>query len=130
MFTMIDSSSYQLYFLIGNSTADFDYRNPKIQEEIKTYNDLVIGAFEDNYENLPVKTFLGYKFLNEKCSYEYATFTDDDCMLNLKSIQKFADFINLKEPSVNCIKGKKHPRANLITVKALYSGVLKSLYFF
>ena len=113
---MIDSSSYQLYFLIGNSSREFHFTDPKIQEEMKTYNDLVIGAFEDNYENLPVKTFLGYKFLNEKCSYEYATFTDDDCMLNLKGIQKFADFINLKDPSVNCIKGKNYALTTLLTV--------------
>ena len=47
--------------------GEFEYENYLIKydahdglrEEIKNFDDLIVGKFEDNYENLPVKTFLG-----------------------------------------------------------------------
>ena len=38
----------------------------KIIAEIKENDDLIIGGFEDTYENLPKKTLLGYQFLNDR----------------------------------------------------------------
>ena len=66
-----------------------------IQEEIQKYDDLVIGEFLDTYDNLPIKTFLGYKFLSEKCSgkYDYVTFTDDDSLLDLKRLKKLLSIV-------------------------------------
>ena len=32
------------------------------------FNDFIIGDYADNYENLPLKTFTGYKYINEYCS--------------------------------------------------------------
>ena len=67
----------------------------------------VVGDFEDNYDNLPIKTFLGYKFLNEKCNgkYEFATFTDDDAFIDWPMIKRYLKETNYESSSVHCLKG-------------------------
>jgi len=72
------SYHYDLYFLLGEkATQDGVYRDGfgnhdqleiSLQAEQKDYNDLIIGAFEDSYENLPLKTFLGFQFYYDYCS--------------------------------------------------------------
>ena len=80
-----------------------------IQKEIANFDDLIIGEFLDTYENLPIKTFLGYKFLSEKCmgKYDFVTFTDDDALLDLKNLIRLFAETNKSEPSIHCLKG--HP---------------------
>ena len=70
---MMPSNQYDLYFLVGSEfrpkrlLGESGYENYLIKynahdglhEEIKNFDDLIVGKFEDNYENLPVKTFLG-----------------------------------------------------------------------
>ena len=70
---MISPHEYELYFLVGSEfrpkrlLGESEYENYLIKydahdglhEEIKNFDDLIVGKFEDNYENLPVKTFLG-----------------------------------------------------------------------
>lgn len=70
---MIPPHEYELYFLVGsefrpkrflgesgneNYLIKYDAHDG-LHEEIKNFDDLIVGKFEDNYENLPVKTFLG-----------------------------------------------------------------------
>ena len=125
---LLSDNEYELYFLIGNGSITTEevqqfswkgYQRPKItaraytdsdiQDEIQKYDDLVIGEFLDTYDNLPIKTFLGYKFLSEKCSgkFDFVTFTDDDALLDLRQLKKlFAETSN-SESSIHCLKG--HP---------------------
>ena len=125
---LLDENEYELYFLVGNGSITTKevlqfswkghqppeviaraYTDSDIQEEIQKYDDLVIGEFLDTYDNLPIKTFLGYKFLSEKCSgkYDYVTFTDDDSLLDLKRLKKLFAETSKAEPSIHCLKG--HP---------------------
>ena len=38
-----------------------------ILKEAEDFNDIIIGDFYDTYENLPLKTYLGYQFYNDQC---------------------------------------------------------------
>ena len=83
------------------------FHDDDLQAEIAKHDDLVIGDFLDTYENLPVKTFLGYKFLAEQCNgqYDYVTFTDDDALLDLKKLVELLALTDKTEPSIHCLKG-------------------------
>jgi hypothetical protein len=35
----------------------------KLNEEIKNFADFIIGDFEDSYDNLKYKTFMGYQYV-------------------------------------------------------------------
>ena len=47
-----------------------------IRTEFEEHEDLVIGNFNDTYDNLPAKTFFGYQLINDKCknAAKYVTF--------------------------------------------------------
>ena len=79
-----------------------------IIREVENYEDLVLGDFEDNYENLPIKTRLGYQFLYDRCrnKFEFVTFTDDDAFLDLTNMTVWANNnLGNDTPKVRCIKG-------------------------
>ena len=50
-----------MFFVIGLSETD-------LTNEINRYDDIIIGDFEDNYENLALKTMLGYQYSVNHCS--------------------------------------------------------------
>ena len=67
---MMPLDDYDLYFLVGSEFRLSIFGNEDLikydahdglAEEIKNFDDLIVGEFEDNYENLPIKTFLGKK---------------------------------------------------------------------
>ena len=45
------------------SAIETDWR---IMAETAKTDDLIIGSFEDTYDNLPEKTLLGYQFINDR----------------------------------------------------------------
>ena len=49
-----------MFFVIGLSETE-------LENEIKLYDDIIIGDFEDTYENLALKTMLGYQFSIDHC---------------------------------------------------------------
>ena len=80
---MMDKNDYELYFLIGYIHEEkvsyaglqfvigkgkriFVKTDKRIIQETTEHNDLIIGDFEDTYENLPIKTLLGYQFISER----------------------------------------------------------------
>ena len=115
----------QLYFLLGYDTFSktrfrfgkmvFEDKETKnaladkfIIQEVEEFDDLILGNFEDNYENLPIKTRLGYQFLHDRCKdkFDYVSFTDDDAFLDLTNLTSWADAHLLNDaPKVRCIKG-------------------------
>ena len=52
--------STKIFFVIGLSEID-------LTNEIKLYDDIIIGDFKDTYENLALKTLLGYQFSIHYC---------------------------------------------------------------
>lgn len=52
---------YDLIFLLGNGQTLVE----EIEEEAQREDDILIGGFIDNYENLPIKTYLGYQYFAE-----------------------------------------------------------------
>lgn len=52
--------STKVFFVIGLSETD-------LANEIELYDDIIIGDFEDTYENLALKTLLGYQFSIHYC---------------------------------------------------------------
>ena len=68
----------------------------------------MVGDFEDTYENLPTKTFLGYQFLNDQCNgkFAYTTFTDDDTLLDLKNITTMMEEFPAGHQAMRCLKGR------------------------
>ena len=130
---MLPDEDYELYFLLGwnrgigkvsyeAKKSHYTHQNfvilpgkkenvhqdKNIQKEIAEYDDLVIGDFEDNYENLPFKTLLGYQFLHDRCSkkYDFVSFTDDDAFLDLTNITAMTSQMNTSQPSIRCLKGR------------------------
>lgn len=52
---------YDCKFLIGTSELKED--DNEIELEMKAYDDLIVGDFEDRYDTLQDKTYFGYKFV-------------------------------------------------------------------
>ena len=42
-----------------------------ILKEAEDFNDIIIGDFYDTYENLPLKTYLGYQFYHDQCKVSH-----------------------------------------------------------
>ena len=43
-------------------------RQVELRSEMAQFNDFIIGDYIDTEENLKLKTFSGYKYINEYCS--------------------------------------------------------------
>ena len=85
-------------FLLGRGSATEPAEvKEKIKKEIEQHDDIVIGAFEDIYDNLPLKTLAGYNYIDKKCGNSTKTnptwviFHDDDALIYS---EKAIDFFN------------------------------------
>ena len=59
---MRPEGDYNLYFLLGADTDDESTAATEaVLTEIKEKRDLIVGDFPDTYDNLPIKTYLGYQ---------------------------------------------------------------------
>lgn len=112
---------YNIFFLLGTG----DTLNDEINLEARKYDDLIIGDFVDTYENLPLKTFLGFQFFAGFCygNKKIINFHDSDAFVLLPDVIKDyqlnqdisdADYRQpwqpkafLTDDSVYCIKGSK-----------------------
>ena len=43
-------------------------KHVELQSELIQFDDFIVGDYLDTYGNLTLKTFSGYKFINEYCS--------------------------------------------------------------
>ena len=94
-----------------------------MNQEADDYNDILIGGFIDTYDNLPIKTYLGYQYFAEFCSTKkYVIFQDSDAFTLLDEImvdfrldeEKQKENVPWKRPklagaALYCIKGHKLP---------------------
>ena len=77
-----------MYFLLGKPEKMSD----ALTKEIEEFNDIVIGDFEDTYNNLPQKSFTGHQFFNseffDNCpDNKWVIFHDDDAFVDYKKVK-------------------------------------------
>ncbi|EDO35379.1 predicted protein, partial [Nematostella vectensis] len=77
----VDSLSFKLVFLLGKSYDKV--LDEKIATEAKLYNDIVVGDFHDNYTNLIIKVYMGFKWIQENMNSKFVIKADDDLYLYL-----------------------------------------------
>ncbi len=75
-----DPDFLKVVFLIGNSKDE--NLNKMIKIEMKTFGDIVLGSFNEDYRNLTYKTRLGLKWAHFNCQANYILKTDDDVFIN------------------------------------------------
>ena len=93
--------NFQVYFLLGQGKDNLE---EQMSNELDTYGDLIIGDFDDNYENLAIKSFLRYQFFKSNCNKAtHLLMADDDTLLDLDKIVLLAQS---KKSDVLCLKGK------------------------
>ena len=93
--------NFQVYFLLGQGKDNLE---EQMSNELDTYGDLIIGDFDDNYENLAIKSFLEYQFFKSNCNKAtHLLMADDDTLLDLDKIVLLAQS---KKSDVLCLKGK------------------------
>jgi len=77
-----------------------------MSEEDIEFADMIVGDFEDTYDNLPLKTFLGYQFYHDFCqNSKYVAFIDDDTIVRFDEFESI--FIDPIEDEMICLRG--HP---------------------
>lgn len=91
-----------LYFLLGST------ENSRIQEQVENedslHDDILQGAFYDDYYNLTLKTITMMRWVSEKCSkIRYVLKVDDDMMMNM---QHACDFTEINPNFHRVIIGK------------------------
>jgi hypothetical protein len=68
-----------------------------IQEEIDTYNDIILYPFVDSYHNLTMKTLASLQFINAHCMHaSYWIKLDSDTFLNLPKLVSFLESGNFR----------------------------------
>ena len=85
-----------LFFLNGKPLSGTGIEKPEVEgnitEEIEEFNDLIIGDFEDIYDNLPLKTLVGHQYANEICNLKsnaFIVFHDDDTLIVYKNLKSY-----------------------------------------
>ena len=83
----------------------------EINAEIEKYGDIIIGGFMDTYENLPLKTMLGYQFAADNChAVNYFFYQDDDIFMTFDSFFDSQD-LSTENPFMICPMGGAAGRA-------------------
>ena len=84
-----------------------------IYEEAKTFNDILVGNFDDTYRNLTWKTVFGYWWMTGQCSdIKYFMKTDDDMYVNVESMLDSLYKLPQGKPMMvgKCYNEKRVPR--------------------
>ena len=113
-----------MLFLLGSGET----LRRELTSESEKYDDLIIGDFIDNYENLPIKTYLGFQYFSEFCypQKKIVIFQDSDAFVMVPDIiEDYKRQWDLKydtrpwkppqyltDDAVYCIKGQSMPRTS------------------
>lgn len=60
----IGNFNLTLVFLLGDGD---DGATEVLMNEAKAFGDILVGNFTDIYDNLPLKTYLGYQYFSNEC---------------------------------------------------------------
>ncbi|EDO34506.1 predicted protein, partial [Nematostella vectensis] len=83
LYTNHEEYSYQSVFMVGSTTDAVDNF---VMDEAETYNDLLLGNFNDTYSNLLFKSLMGLSWASNVVNCSYVIKTDDDVYLNMPKI--------------------------------------------
>lgn len=76
--------SIRLLFLVGLTSNTDNVTQNMIIDEFNKYGDLLVGNFNDTYQNLTLKGVMAYKWINERCrNAKFILKIDDDIVVNL-----------------------------------------------
>ena len=79
-------------FLIGMKTGSEEYKR-QLKTESDTYRDILQESFIDSYDNLTLKTVMGFKWASKYCpSAKYVMKVDDDVYVNIDNLLKSLEF--------------------------------------
>jgi len=94
-------------FLLGRGGENEDPQISKaVEDEIEKFGDIIVGSFEDTYDNLPLKTLTGYSYIHDKCGSDLTTnpqwisFHDDDALIYPDKLISFTK--SSKAEPLNC----------------------------
>ncbi len=87
-------------FMVGTSkSAEV---NQKVFFESQLYGDLVQEDFMDTYDNLTLKTIMGFKWASSHCkNAEFVMKVDDDVVVNSFFLPEFLQQLKTQEPELN-----------------------------
>ena len=88
----------QYAFLIGRSSSETE---AQIYGELTQFNDMIVGNFQDSYENLTIKSLFALKWISDHCPQtRHMLKVDDDVYANVPAITNYLRTINTEQPSV------------------------------
>ena len=90
-------------FILGKLSREDASRSLylSLEKESELGGDVIVGDFDDTYENLTYKTMTGIRWAKERCpNFQYALLIDDDMQVSLDNLLRF-----LSDPD-------KYPDAN------------------
>ena len=80
-----DSFTVSLAFLLGKRRDTWTDYTPRSESE--RFHDIIIGKFEDTYENLTRKTLMGLKWMTSYCAAaKYVLKIDDDIFVHIPNL--------------------------------------------
>ena len=95
---------FEPYFVLGQGD-----KSEEIELEIEEFGDIIVGAFLDTYENLPLKTMLGYQFAADHCTnVNFFFYQDDDIFMKFDSFLDTQDLTS-PDPFMICPMGGSPP---------------------
>ncbi|XP_054750618.2 beta-1,3-galactosyltransferase 5-like [Lytechinus pictus] len=89
----VKSGQVHVVYLLGTTVKSDGQSQSLIEHEAKEYDDIIQGAFEDTYENLPAKTLMGLQWAATQCgsSFKFFMKTDSDVYVNIPKLATYLD---------------------------------------
>ena len=91
-------------FLVGRS-YDKEYNN-KIIKESKSYGDIILGDFFEDFFHLTFKVQMGFEWAVRYCDFEYLLKGDDDVFVNIPGLLAYLD--DPETPHTELYAGRVH----------------------
>ena len=94
MFASHDDTDVHLRLVFVVGVSDFLYsasdQLARVTKEAELYRDMVVGDFNDTYQNLTLKALFGLQWVSEHCnSTRFTVKTDDDTFINVNTLRQF-----------------------------------------
>ena len=92
---LVSDIQFRLVFVLGISDRDSsNYKQYlRVQREATLYNDILLGEFDDTYQNLTLKSLFALQWVSDFCdSTQYSVKTDDDTFLYTEPFRTLMSF--------------------------------------
>lgn len=104
------SANMAVLFILGKPSSE-NLMN-EIGDESFKYGDMVIGAFQDHYENLTIKSVVAYGWSYRYCNATFILKVDDDVLVKVFTLQTFINDLKLHNDTsgvIFCAKQQSSP---------------------